>query len=265
MELGHVPTASIVGMVITLIISMVLPIVLLIIARVKYKAKISSLFIGAGVFVLFALVLEQILHLIVIGAVGQDKLVSNIWLYGLYGAAAAAVFEETGRFVAFKFFMKNRRDRENAFMYGIGHGGIEAIIIVGITSINNIVNSIMINNGGIVPVLSLLPEEIKEQTFAQISQLWTLPSYSFYMGGIERISAIALHIGMTFVMYKGVKFADKKMIALAFAIHFVADFATVILNNYLPMYVLEVILAVFVACVCVLAYKINASEEVIDD
>ena len=264
MELGHVPAASMVGMIITLIISMVLPIVLLIVAKVKYKAKISSFFIGAGVFILFALILEQILHLIVIGAVGQDKLVANIWLYGLYGAAAAAIFEETGRFIAFKFFMKNRRDRENAFMYGIGHGGIEAIIIVGITSINNIVNSVMINNHGIEAVLGLLPDEIKEQTFTQISQLWTLPSYSFYMGGIERISAIALHIGMTFVMYKGVKFAKKEMIALAYAIHFVADFATVILNNYLPMYVLEAILAIFAVCVCMLAYKINASEEVTD-
>ncbi|MDE6516856.1 MAG: YhfC family intramembrane metalloprotease, partial [Acetatifactor sp.] len=62
----NVPIASIVGMVISLVISIGLPIVLCIIVCRKTKARISSFFIGAATFVLFAMILEQILHTVVL-------------------------------------------------------------------------------------------------------------------------------------------------------------------------------------------------------
>ena len=34
------------------------------------------------------------------------------------------VFEETGRLIAMKFWMKKWLDFPNALMYGIGHGGV---------------------------------------------------------------------------------------------------------------------------------------------
>ena len=260
MELGHVSSATFAGLVFTLIVSFGVPIILLLVAKIKYKANIVSFFIGAGTFTLFALILEQILHSMVMGAVGVDNLTSNIWLYAIYGAGAAAVFEETGRFIALKFWNKKRLNRENAFMYGIGHGGIEAIIIVGITSISNIAVALAINSGAINATLGLLDEEMRTVTYEQISQLWTLEPYQFYMGGIERIIAIALHIGMTFVMYRGVKYGDRKNIAMAFVIHFLADFVTVIVNNYAPVWVVEAALAVFVVGIIGYAYNINKEE-----
>jgi len=262
MELGHVPSASIVGMIITMCIAVCVPVILLIVGKIKYKAKISSFFIGAGIFILFALILEQILHTVVISAAGgQEKFASNIWLYALYGGAAAAIFEETGRFIAMKFFMKNRMDRENTYMYGVGHGGIEAIIIVGFGMINNIITAIMINNNAISSVLALLDDQMRETTYQQISQLWMLPSYQFYLGGIERISAIALHIGFSFLMYQGVKFAEKKYICMAFGIHFLVDALTVLISNYLSVLALEVIVFAIAGCLIAYVYVINKDEE----
>lgn len=107
MEFGVVSGAAIMGMVCTLIISVGLPIGLLIFAKIKYKASIATFFIGAGTFILFAMLLEQCLHTGVIALLGgADKLTANIWLYALYGGTAAAVFEETGRWIAIKFFLK---------------------------------------------------------------------------------------------------------------------------------------------------------------
>ena len=64
----------------------------------------------------------------------------NIWLYALYGGLMAGLFEETGRYLAFSFALKKYRAKNvNALMYGAGHGGFEAIVIVGLTMINNIV------------------------------------------------------------------------------------------------------------------------------
>jgi uncharacterized membrane protein YhfC len=52
---------------------------------------------------------------------------SHTWLYAVLGALLAGLFEETGRFIAFKFLLKKRTDRKTAISYGIGHGGFEAI------------------------------------------------------------------------------------------------------------------------------------------
>lgn len=39
-------------------------------------------------------------------------------------------------------------------MYGVGHGGFEAILILGIVSINNLVNAVLLNTGAFTAALS---------------------------------------------------------------------------------------------------------------
>lgn len=104
------------------------PIALFIAGRVKLKARISSFFIGAGTYLLFAMLLGLLLHVLVIQFCGLNAQ-SRPWLYYVYAALAAAVFEETGRLIAMKFWMKKWLDFPNALMYGIGHGGVEAILL----------------------------------------------------------------------------------------------------------------------------------------
>ena len=47
---------------------------------------------------------------------------------------------------------------------------------------------------------------------------------------------------------------------MAFGIHFLADFVTVIVNNYAPVWVVEAALAVFVVGIIGYAYNINKEE-----
>ena len=98
-----VPTLSIVFMAISAIVSIGLPIALGIIWHKRTGAKASSLFIGAAAFVVFAIILENICHRLVLYGSGSCAafMQSNLWAYGLYGALAAGVCEETGRLCAF--------------------------------------------------------------------------------------------------------------------------------------------------------------------
>ena len=109
-----VPGGSIAGMAISLIISVALPIVLLIVWRKKTGASFSSFCIGAGIFILFALILEQIFHSMMLGLTGT-VLRDKIWLYALYGGLAAGLFEETGRFTAMKLLMKTQTGKDFEF------------------------------------------------------------------------------------------------------------------------------------------------------
>ena len=93
---GTVSGASMVGMVISLLLSVVLPIFLGIFIYKKTKAWVPAFFIGCGIFVGFAMILEQICHAIVLTVTGS-AIRDNIWLYAIYGGLAAALFEECGR------------------------------------------------------------------------------------------------------------------------------------------------------------------------
>lgn len=271
MDLGHVSALSIAAMVFTCTISIVLPIALLIICRVKLKAKVSTFFIGAVTFIVFALILEQILHTVVVGAVGLEKLKGNIFVYALYGGTAAAVFEETGRIVAMKFFMKKSMAKENGLMYGIGHGGAEAIIIVGFTYINNILYSLFINMGLMDGLLAPLDEASKQLMLEQLSQLTTLAPSMFVVGGIERLVAITAQIIMSLFVFFGLKNGKKAIVALAFVMHFLIDALTAIVASKISIWLAEAVVLVLVLGFGYYAVKlwkqesagVEASEEAI--
>lgn len=261
MEWGTVSAASIMAMFFSLAVSIGLPIVLGIIVCMKTHARVSSCFIGAGVFVVFALILEQILHAIV-SAVAGTALQNNTFLYGLYGGLAAALFEETGRFVAMKFFMKKGLDKGNALMYGVGHGGVEAILIVGLVYVNNIVTSVLINTGGIQLTMSQITPEMQQATYQQLQALWQTEPYIFCMAGIERMAAVVLQICLSVLVYKCVKTGRMKYIAGAFLLHFVVDFVTVVTAGLgMPIWAVEIEVIVIVAIIAWGVAKIYRNDE----
>lgn len=259
MEIGTVNTASMLGMVFALVVGIVLPIVLMILVWKKTGAKISTFFIGCAIFVVFALVLESFMHAVVLGFTGT-AVTGNIWLYALYGGLAAALFEETGRIVAMKFFMKDRLDMPNALMYGVGHGGIEAILILGMTSISNLATSTMINSGALESALAAMDKTVANTTLEQLSVLWTTPSYQFYLGGVERIFAIALQIALSAIVFQSVKTGKKDIWFLAFAVHFLVDAVTVVAAKYLPTLAVELLVGVMTAAGVWIAIRLTRRE-----
>ena len=257
-----VSLASIIGMCFTLLISFGLPIGLLLYAMNKLKAKMISFWIGAATFVVYALVLEQLLHIGMINQFGE-ALTGNILIKAIYGGLAAGIFEEVGRFISMKLFMKRFLNKENAFMYGVGHGGIEAMIIVGMTTVSNLISAYMINIGLMEKSLELFDSDIKQQTIDQLSLLWTTSPVDFYMAGVERVVAITLHLSLSYIVYRAVKDGKIQLLFLSIALHAFADFITVLVAGYAPVIVVEIVLIVIVSIIAVFVYKKFSAEQTI--
>lgn len=258
--IGHVSGAAMAGMIFSAVIAIGLPVFLLILGKKKLGAKVRFAWYGAAVFVLFALILEQLLHSVMLNAAG-DALNSNIWLYALYGGLAAAAFEETGRFVAMKYWMKKELSRENAVMYGVGHGGVEAILIVGVTCIDNLITSFLINSGQLEKSLAAVGDGTgKELAIQSLSVLWTTPGYQFFLAGIERLSAIVLQICLSYLVYRAVKQGKKLFFAASFLLHFLVDALTVILSNMVSIVVLEIVLLMVVAVLALWVKRMYGEE-----
>ena len=99
---------SILAMLFTMLLTIVLPIGVMIVLH-KKGGKWSTFFIGVAIFIIFAMILESILHSLIFMSPLGKTLQANLWLYALYGGLTAGLFEETGRFLAFRYFLKNQK------------------------------------------------------------------------------------------------------------------------------------------------------------
>lgn len=146
---------------------------------------------GVGTFFLFALVLEAMFHQLVLGSPLGAAIRGNIWLYALYGGLAAGIFEETGRLLAFRLMLRRRRERITALAYGIGHGGGEAFLLLGVTYLSNLVLLALLQSG------AALPPEIT----AALEPLAAVPVSTFLWAGFERVGAITLHMACSVLVF----------------------------------------------------------------
>ena len=108
-----IPQSEIIIMAVTGIIAVMLPFIFMLVLSRKFKVRWLPLILGIAVFILFALILEQLMHLFVLKPQpdGSIALISNApWLYVLYGVFAAGIFEETGRLLAFLITKRHYKD-----------------------------------------------------------------------------------------------------------------------------------------------------------
>lgn len=83
----HVSSLSIIFMVISALISILGPIILFIYIRKKYQAKAFPILVGALAFIIFALILEPMLHAVVLkpDASGNVALLQkNLFIYVIW-------------------------------------------------------------------------------------------------------------------------------------------------------------------------------------
>lgn len=123
----------------------------------KFGTGRKPFFTGCAVMLLFAFVLEQIVHRVVLSLAAGDVIAENLWLYGLYGGLMAGLFEETGRYAAFRTVLKGSRENDGvALMYGAGHGGFEMFMILALTAVSNLALAYMMNSGDMEGLMALV-------------------------------------------------------------------------------------------------------------
>jgi len=231
MEFGTVSTSSMLFMLLTAVLGIALPLIAAIIWCRKKHEPFTTVLIGAATFLLFAIIIEKPLQSCVISL---DSPVSQFVnarpvLWGIIVGLFPGVFEETGRFVAYKTLLRKRTQRETGLSHGIGHGGFEAMFILGITDIEYFVFAIMINSGSfyelmIEPIKDTLTPDVAEQITAIVEQITTFSAGTLGLALIDRFLAVLFHIGASIMVFYAVK--DKKkwwLYPLAIIIHTVID------------------------------------------
>ena len=261
---------SIIFMAISLIISIGLPVGGIIYLKKKYNVKLKVFFIGMLVFFIAVQILEAPIHnyFLNINKETSRFLLGNPLAYMLYGGLMAGIFEETARFISFKFIIKDR-DYMTPITYGVGHGGMEAILIGGISSLNALIYSMFINNGTFQSIMegAAVSQELITATFTQFANsssfLWLRP-------GIERVIAMIIHISLSVLVFYSIK--EKKYIFffVAILVHAIINFPAAlyqagVLSNIYLVEAITLVLAIGLAFVVFkkLITKIKKEDEIV--
>ena len=260
MENAHVGAGSFVWLIAGAVLWITVPVAIALIWKFKKKEPFTSILIGAAAFLVFALILEKPIQNVLAfpTAMGLPEhavsrfLSANPVLLALVAGLFPGVFEETGRLIAFKTVLRNRKNRETSISYGIGHGGFEVILILGMTYLQYIAYAVMINTGIFGTVVDQVASQAPEQLGSVEAVVSLITGFSFADLGIafvERIFAVLFHIGASILVFYACR--DKKhfpLFPLAILLHTGMDFLAA-LNLFhvisLSPWVLEGIAAVF--------------------
>jgi uncharacterized membrane protein YhfC len=213
------------AILVQLIISLLLPIIVIIYLKKKNQLSWRSIGVGILIFIIFVHLLERAFHGFMINPDHPTELKwsDNPFYYVLYGIMAAALFEEFGRFIAYKFLLKRNRSLGDGLSYGLGHGGVEVLTIGIFGAVSAFLMVGLVNNGELGSVLG---EQMNtEQIDTMKHQIINTPAYYYILSGVERVAALLMQIFLSILVLLGVKKGDMMYIWYAVFIHAVFNVA----------------------------------------
>lgn len=184
-------------MTFTLAVSVGLPLGALFYLLVRRRALLRPFLAGAGTFLLFQLLLRIPLLGWLRGWDGLALLAfRSPWLYALFLALTAALFEEGGRYLAARL-LKGRTGCGEAMAFGLGHWGLEALALVGLPLLLSLLAA---------PGLTL-----------------AAGAGGLLAAGVERVAALPVHLAATRLVFAGVRRRRAFPLLAAFALHTLVD------------------------------------------
>lgn len=239
--------------VVMLIIGLTVPVGISLAYVFIKKDKFTNVLAGAITFALAAIVLESIPKAILFQLPGPISRFFNTHSFALIIIAAllAGLFEETGRYITFKYILKHRTARSTSIAYGLGHGLFEVMYLYIASSIQYLIYIQLINSGSFDSIIEQARIVSPEQADALASIPAALAGITFSalpLSIFERVGAVLFHVGASILVFYAVKMPGKKWFyPLAIILHTLLDiFAGFgqlgIISN---IYVLEAVIFVF--------------------
>ncbi|MBX5484225.1 MAG: YhfC family intramembrane metalloprotease [Myxococcaceae bacterium] len=220
------------------------PVALMLFVRRTLRTDWRWFAVGAAAFTVSQL-LTRIPMIAVLGSVLKKQLeqpaVQWVWIAAL--CISAGLFEETARYLCFRYLMKDAREWKNAIALGVGHGGIEAVTIVGLSAFSSVITILLINSGHFPT--SLLPAD-QPETLQKITETFLkLHGWEPLLGIWERGVALTFHIAASCLVLQRFLRGQSRWYWYAVALHAVTNGVAVVTMRMWGAVQAEAVLTVF--------------------
>lgn len=226
-------TLSILNCIIALLVSTALPIGFILVYGLKNKRQglASAWILGALGFI----VTQLCIRLPILQAIGQNPgfqswALTHWILYTFALAFTAGLFEFASRYAVAKILNRKGLTYRKSLAAGLGHGGIEAILIVGMTMVNNLVLLVMIQTGGFDALVAQTAAAGADTAplLAAQATLTAASPWIFLLGAYERLLTMVGHLAMSMLVCWGIHTKRPLKACLwCLGIHTGLDFSTV--------------------------------------
>jgi len=240
--------------VVALVFTTVIPVAITVILAVRKKISIIPFMVGAMAFFISQMLIRIPLLSALSALDPVQSFATQFFLaYVIILCFSAGLFEESARLTG-AIILKKHRSYKDVISFGLGHGFCEVVWLIGMAHINNIICTLAINYpGGLFS--GLIPPEMLEQV-AEV--MLNVNPVHIYLGLLERLSAVVIHIFATVLVFKGVIHKKYIYYILAIIVHTLANLVAVLLNEYVNLYVSEA--ALLLIAIAMGVYILNSKK-----
>lgn len=176
-------------------------------------------FFWYGALVFFVSQMVARLPLVQVGQVLlQDALSSTVvqWIWIVVLSFSAGLFEEGGRWIGYRWlFRPEERTWRPAVVYGLGHGGLESMVLIAGLGVLSLVGLLAMTSTD----LSQLQPEQREAVQAQLAAVAAQPAWFPLLGAWERLSAMTIHVGLSLIVLQAFRRASWVWLPVAILVH----------------------------------------------
>lgn len=233
---------------------------------VTHYFKVSWWVVLAGVLTFLA---SQAVHYPAVNGInalfnnGTLPIPSDKWVpvvNGVIGGLLAGICEETARWVGFKVLRKKADRYGSALALGVGHGGMESILLA-VMGTGATLFTVLFYNPGAQIANGVSTSEVQNM-LSQIGLFWTTPWHNGLLPGVERIIALSTQIFLSTLVWKAVVDRSFMWFLLAVLYHAVVDAVAVFLSQIGWSYwAVEGVLSIFLVLNIFLIYRFWKDEE----
>lgn len=186
---------------------------------------------------------SQILHIPLV--IGLKSMLANLSLLGnaIILGLLAGLFEETARFILYKYVLKNVKSWREGILVGLGHGGTEAVIL-GFFAALAFVNMTIYRDLDLSTVPSI-PADQLELAKQQVEAYWSAAPYIALLGVVERVFAICLHVSLSVIVLYAIVYKRPIWFWLALLWHAAVDAVAVYVSQQVGILQVEGMVAIF--------------------
>ncbi|HBN83926.1 MAG TPA: hypothetical protein DDZ89_08790 [Clostridiales bacterium] len=221
-------TVSIILMFFTLLVCFALPILLIWRFNQKYKMKPEMFAAGFIVYLLFGMILKNPFLRAITENEQYTSFLSTPVVFALLLGLSAGLFDEVGRFIYYRVFVRDHMTWENGVALGLGFASLEAMVVTGGGYAQRIMFTIMYNLGRYSAV------ENNPDIISLVEELQNTPAITHFFAGFERLCMFVIHAAFSLLTMYAAKRGRLSLLLFSTLIHGVAMSLYVYLNEPVP-------------------------------
>ena len=223
----HVPPIWLITTVVTTVFVIAYPLVLGVIVRKKLAVGWKYFWFGALVFLVFQILtrgpIVTVLQTTVLAHLLRTS-TTFVWIWLVILAITAGLFEEGGRYIGYRLFMRREpKTWSKAVMFGLGHGGFESMLLIGGPLVLTLINIIILSTIN-VNTLSISQKDLIIQQFAAIN---AQPLWFPLLTAWERLWTIPVHLALAVMVLQVFRRQRIAWLFLAILFHALTDFLAI--------------------------------------